>query len=212
MYRGTFPGGETLLTSTAHATFTLDSGLVPGVTYYYRVAAVNRIGEGPRSDAATVALPSLPSPAGPLGPVGGSGVTSLKISPHSFVPRRSGAKEAKTAGALVTYTLSGPPAVISFTIEQAVPGVLRGGKCGKKPAHGHGGKRCTRFVRLKGSIDQAAVSGRNAMCFTGRLGRRTMTPGDYRLVARPRGSTGPSASSSFRISRKRAAAKKGCSG
>jgi len=141
----------------------------------------------------------------------GSGVTSLKISPRSFVPRRSGAKEAKTAGALVTYTLSGPPAVISFTIEQAVPGVLRGGKCGKKPAHGHGGKRCTRFVRLKGSIDQAAVSGRNTMCFTGRLGRRTMAPGDYRLVGRPRGAKGPSASSSFRIARKRAAAKNGCS-
>ena len=211
VYRGTFPGGETLLATTTSATFTLDSGLVPGVTYYYRVAAVNRIGEGPRSDAVTVELALLPSPAGPLGPVGGSGVTSLKISPRSFVPRRSGAKEAKTAGALVTYTLSGPPAVISFTIEQAVPGVLRGGKCGKKPAHGHGGKRCTRFVRLKGSIDQAAVSGRNTMCFTGRLGRRTMAPGDYRLVGRPRGAKGPSASSSFRIARKRAAAKNGCS-
>lgn len=52
VYRGTTSGGEIYLTTTASNSFT-DSGLdTTGTTYYYKVSAVNSIGESPLSDEA----------------------------------------------------------------------------------------------------------------------------------------------------------------
>ena len=58
VYRGLTPGSETLLTSggcsglSAVLTCT-DTGLTGGQTYYYKVSAVNAIGEGPQSNEAS---------------------------------------------------------------------------------------------------------------------------------------------------------------
>jgi fibronectin type 3 domain-containing protein len=209
VYRGTFPGGETLLTSTVSATFALDSGLVPGVTYYYRVAAVNRIGEGPRSDTVAVGLSPVggpPGPAGPAGPAAGSAIGSLRLTPSTFVPLRSRAK----GGAQVTYSLSGTSALVVFSVERALPGVLKSGKCAKSSRRVSKGKRCTRFTRVRGSIQQSAVTGRNVLCFSGRLGKRTLEPGPYRLNARLKNATQTGTHANFRIARKGARAKQGC--
>ncbi|NUR62380.1 MAG: PKD domain-containing protein [Catenulispora sp.] len=58
VYRGTATGGETLLTSggcsgLGAVTSCVDSGLTAGQTYYYKVAAVNPIGEGAQSAEAS---------------------------------------------------------------------------------------------------------------------------------------------------------------
>lgn len=50
IYRGTSSGGETLLTTiTANTTYTDTTPLTDGTTYYYKVSAVNSIGEGSQS-------------------------------------------------------------------------------------------------------------------------------------------------------------------
>lgn len=49
VYRGTSSGGESLLTSVGAVTNYADTTAVNGTTYYYRVSAVNAVGEGPRS-------------------------------------------------------------------------------------------------------------------------------------------------------------------
>ncbi len=61
VYEGTSPGGETLLQSTASSapTFTV-TGLTNGTTYYFKVTAVNGVGEGPVSDEASATPATLP--------------------------------------------------------------------------------------------------------------------------------------------------------
>jgi PKD repeat protein len=58
VYRGTSSGTETLLTSggcsgLGAVTSCTDTGLTPGQAYYYKVTAVNAIGEGPQGNEAT---------------------------------------------------------------------------------------------------------------------------------------------------------------
>lgn len=49
IYRGTSPGVLTLYNTTGNLTYFNDTVVSGGVTYYYRVSAVNSVGEGPQS-------------------------------------------------------------------------------------------------------------------------------------------------------------------
>src|SRR5262249_45088882 len=62
VYRGTSSGGESFLASTGTATGYTDASAANGTTYYYKVTAVNAVGEGPLSNEAT-ATPSAPASA-----------------------------------------------------------------------------------------------------------------------------------------------------
>ncbi len=58
VYRGTYPGNESLtpiVTGVTATTYT-DTGLTNGLTYYYQVSAVNSSGEGPKSAEASQTL------------------------------------------------------------------------------------------------------------------------------------------------------------
>jgi predicted phage tail protein len=57
IYRGTIAGAETLLATVAPGTAYVDSAVTSGITYYYRVRAVNADGEGASSNEA-IATPS----------------------------------------------------------------------------------------------------------------------------------------------------------
>ncbi len=61
VYRGTTPGGETLLVSGITATSYSNTGLTNGTTYYYKVAAVNANGTSGLSNEAS-ATPQGPPP------------------------------------------------------------------------------------------------------------------------------------------------------
>jgi predicted phage tail protein len=50
IFRGTTSGGETLLTTVAPGTAYADSSVTSGITYYYRVIAVNADGNGASSN------------------------------------------------------------------------------------------------------------------------------------------------------------------
>ncbi len=63
IYRGTTPGGETLLTTIGNVLTYLDSSVTNGQIYYYQVSAVNGVGEGPQSiesSATPMDVPSAP--------------------------------------------------------------------------------------------------------------------------------------------------------
>jgi len=66
VYRGTTSGSEALLTSVGTTTSYSDSAVSNGTTYYYKVSAVNGVGEGAKSaeasaTPATVTVPGAPT-------------------------------------------------------------------------------------------------------------------------------------------------------
>ncbi|HPR91127.1 MAG TPA: fibronectin type III domain-containing protein [Candidatus Paceibacterota bacterium] len=63
VYRGVTSGGETLLTTLGNTLSYSDTGLTDNANYYYKVSAVNAIGEGPLSGE-TLAIPGQPPTAG----------------------------------------------------------------------------------------------------------------------------------------------------
>lgn len=94
----------------------------------------------------------------------------------------------------MSYTLS-VDATVAVSVERARQGRRRGGKC-RKPARHRRGRRCTRYVKVKGAFNVGGTTGANEFKFTGRIGDRRLAKGGYRLVATP--TTGTKAGSAVR--------------
>jgi parallel beta-helix repeat protein len=94
IYRGTTPGGKTLLTEIGNVLTHVDTGLTNGQTYYYQVSAVNGVGEGPLSNEANAA----PSP-GPMAP---SPPRFLRAYPENMQATLMWSKPAYDGGSAIT--------------------------------------------------------------------------------------------------------------
>jgi hypothetical protein len=106
-------------------------------------------------------------------------------------------------GARVYYTLS-TPAAVRFRIERIVTGRLdRRRRCESARRRLAIGTRCTRYLLLASAITINGRAGENSFELTGRLNRRKLSPGSYRLRATPYAGhqPGSSASADFRIVR-----------
>ena len=115
VYRGTVSGGETLLTTVGNVTGWTDSLVVNGVTYYYKVSAVNSVGEGASSNersatpVAAATVPGAPSARFGLGRErrawrsrgarrrsdGGAAVTGYRVYRGTSTRRRDAAHDAR---------------------------------------------------------------------------------------------------------------------
>jgi hypothetical protein len=142
---------------------------------------------------------SGPPPSGPGGPGGPGGrdaaapaVSALSLSRTAFVAANFGpsAVAAAKVGTTISYRVS-EAARVTFTVERPKPGIRRGGRCVKRtrkaPANA---KKCTRWVKVKGSFAQDASAGTNRIRFMGRLRGRALRRGSYRLVVTAKDAAG----------------------
>ncbi|MDD1756995.1 MAG: fibronectin type III domain-containing protein, partial [Methanomassiliicoccales archaeon] len=83
VYRGTTPGGETLLTMLGDLLTHTDAGLPNGQTFYYKVSALNSVGEGPRSNEASATPATVPSAPQGLSATAGDAQVTLAWTPPS---------------------------------------------------------------------------------------------------------------------------------
>lgn len=81
IYRGFWSGGETFLTTVGVSATYTDTGLTNGVAYYYRISAVNPVGEGPKSNEAMAVPSTLPSPPTIVSAIGIDGEVVITIFP-----------------------------------------------------------------------------------------------------------------------------------
>lgn len=77
IFKGTTSGSETFFVMIGNLTTYNDTNVSPGVTYYYRVSAVNMVGEGPLSNQASATPPTVPSAPLNLSASAGDGFVNL---------------------------------------------------------------------------------------------------------------------------------------
>ncbi|MEA3200284.1 MAG: hypothetical protein QOE90_1712 [Thermoplasmata archaeon] len=113
VYRGTASGGETLLTTSGAGTTYTDTSVTAGTTYFYKVTAVNSIGESAQSNEAS-ATPTAPTCPGPANNCFAS-PTALSGTPASATQSTSGATTETgepapcgSIGATVWFTWTAP--------------------------------------------------------------------------------------------------------
>lgn len=185
--------------ATSHAYAT------PG-TYEVRVTATDATGAAATTSGAIAISADVPAP-----PV----ISALRVRPRAFRAARRGGSVAKGSarargkargrarvrtGGRVAFRLD-RAARVRFTVERMAPGRRAGRRCVRPARRNLGGRRCVRRVRVPGAFASDAKAGRNVLVFTGRIKRRTLRPGAYRLVAIPTadGLRGNTARTKFKI-------------
>ena len=132
----------------------------------------------------------------------GPRLCGLRVSQLRLRAARTGPSISRR-GLPVAYRVS-EPGVVSFIVRRLKRGRLRDRRCGASRGRVPRRLRCTRSVRMPGSFRQRSRSGRNRFGFTGRIGGRTLPPGAYQLLAKPRDrrrNAGVVVDSAFRIVR-----------
>jgi Tol biopolymer transport system component len=133
-------------------------------------------------------------------------LSSLSVRPSRFRALRRGASvlAAARAGTRVRYRLS-EPAGVAFRVQRPRPGRRSGNRCVKPTRTNRRRRRCTRWVRVRGSFAHQGTAALNGFRFSGRLAGRRLRPRRYRLVAvatDPAGNSSAPARARFRVVRR----------
>ena len=135
------------------------------------------------------------------------GLRGLRIVPQAFAPLSRGDSigSQRSRGATVRYTLS-EAARVRLSVQRRTTGRRVGRRCVKTTRRNRSRRRCTRFVRVRGSFTHAGKARQNRFRFSGRVRGRALRRGRYRLVARavdPAGNRSRVRRAGFRIVRRR---------
>jgi hypothetical protein len=168
-------------TATVAAAATL-TGLASGTTYHFRIVATNRGGTTAGGDRA------LTTQARGGGAGGSHRLVSLGLNPTAFAAAARGGSAESAArrrrvaiGTTVAFALN-ERASVRFTVRRARPGRRVGRRCVKPRRSNRGRRKCTRYVRVRGSFSVTGAAGKNRFRFTGRMRRRKLAKGRYRLL------------------------------
>jgi len=176
----------------------------PSNTLWFTEQTANKIGR----------ITGIVEPGGGDGGGGGGGpagddttvpvVTRARVSPRNVVvgPGRTPVRLVRRKGATISFTLS-EQAAVSLRIERVLRGRRVGRRCVRpRPSLGKK-RRCIRYQRT-GTLRRSGKQGRNSVRFTGRIGKRALRRGRYRLAITARDTAGNRSKpkrASFRIVR-----------
>jgi hypothetical protein len=108
----------------------------------------------------------------------------LSVKPRRFRAARGGhsaRRKRARRGAAIRYRLSAP-ASVTFAIARVAKGRKVRGHCRRPSRNNRRGRRCSRALSV-GSFSAGGVRGLNRTPFSGRLGRKRLRSGAYRLTA-----------------------------
>jgi hypothetical protein len=140
-------------------------------------------GDSQARSAASYPLP-LATPVQPVTPAADRtrpGLSGYRLSPTAFRPLASGGSIASPRGTTVRYTLS-EAARTTFTVQVKRSGRKLGRRCVAPKRSNRRKKRCHRFVKV-GGFAHSGEAGTNRFRFRGRVKRRALKRGSYRLLA-----------------------------
>lgn len=86
------------------------------------------------------------------------------------------------SGATISFRLD-VAADVSFAVQRKASGRRVGGRCVASSGSNRGKPKCPRFLSVGGGFGSAGKAGLNSLGFSGRVGRRALAAGSYRLVA-----------------------------
>jgi hypothetical protein len=167
-----------------------------------------RLGSAPDIGAYETARVSVSPPLAPdqLAPV----VTRVGVTNEVFVVsgaptpvNLAGRRKAKK-GTLFRFSTS-EAGRATLRIQRRVLGRRVGNRCLKPTRRNGRRRRCTRYTSAGRALTRAAVTGANTVPFSGRIGRRKLAPGRYRVVVTVRDAAGNTSSpktAAFRIVRR----------
>jgi hypothetical protein len=123
--------------------------------------------------------------AGLPGAAGAGRITRLSIAPARFAAAKGNTATIAAAraprGAKIRYTLA-RAGLVKLTIARRSAGRRVGGRCVAPTRANRTRKRCTRFAAVA-TLLRNGRRGRNVEAFTGRVFRKALAPGTYRLTA-----------------------------
>ena len=93
----------------------------------------------------------------------------------------------KGATTTISFRLN-EAAKVSLTVEAKLPGRKVRGRCVKPGKHAK--PNCSRYVRVHGGLTFSGRAGTNRVSFRGKLGKRSLATGSYRLTLLAKDSTG----------------------
>jgi DNA-binding beta-propeller fold protein YncE len=145
----------------------------------FAVQAVDQYGTaGPIANVAVAVVP-IPVPDTVRPVIRGLTITrAFRAAGHGASVAR---RPAKPVGATVRYSLSEAGAA-AFTVQRAAAGRKVGRSCKKPSRTNRKRKRCTRYVGVRGGFAHPSLAGRNSFHFSGRVRKRKLAPGTYRLI------------------------------
>jgi hypothetical protein len=152
-------------------------GLAPGTTYHYRALATNSAGAGAGADR-TFTTASAAAVEAPRFESASLLRTRFRVG-RAPTPLSAGRRRAPR-GSEFRFALS-RAASVSIAIDRRSPGRRVGRRCRPPSRRLARRPRCSRWVR-KGTLTRSGAAGANRVPFSGRLGRRALTPGAYRAV------------------------------
>jgi hypothetical protein len=164
------------------------SGPVPKGTRAIRVVAIATRAEGSDNDAymddLSLTMDVKPVPPDTIKPV----LDQLKASPTTFaVGAKSTLISAKAkkkkphVGTTLSYRLS-EAATTTLAFDRIAAGRRKGTSCVKPTKSNAKAKACTRYVRA-GTLTRGGPAGLATVKFTGRIGKKALALGRYRLTA-----------------------------